>query len=143
MRPHLRSLLAPLFAAALLLGAAGCGDDDDPEATGSGDTTEDSSDTTSASDYGGSGGDASEAPDNAILAKDFKLSDLTVGPGEDIVLQNDDGTKHTATADDGAFDLEADGGETSDPTAAPDDAGTFAFHCQIHPNMTATLTVEG
>jgi plastocyanin len=145
MRPHRlsRPLLATLAATVLLVGAAGCGDDEDPEATGSGDTTGET--TEPVPDYGGTTGGASggDAPENAIVAKDFKLSDLTIGPGEDIVLKNEDGLMHTATADDGAFDLRADGGETSDPGAAPDEPGAYDLHCEIHPEMTATLTVEG
>ncbi len=147
MRPHTTSrlLLAALLATALVVGA-GCGDDEDPEATGSGDTTDETTtQDTSGPDYGGTTGGASggDAPENAIVAKDFTFSEVTVGPGEDIVLKNEDGVQHTATADDDAFDLRADGGETSDAAAAPDEPGSYAFHCELHPDMTATLTVEG
>ena len=144
MRSHTRPVLASLFAFALVIGAAGCGDDDEPEATGSGDTTADTSGGTTGPDYGGgTGGTGGAAPENAIVAKDFELSDLTVGPGEEIVLKNEDGAAHTATADDGAFDLEAGGGATSDPGTAPTEPGDYAFHCEIHGGMTGTLTVEG
>jgi plastocyanin len=145
--PTTRPLLAALFATALLLGAAGCGDDDEPEATGAGDTSDTTASTQDGGgpDYGGtSGGETDgDAPDNAIVAKDFKFSELTVGAGEEIVLQNEDGAQHTATADDGSFDLAADGGATSDPGTAPEEPGSYPYHCEIHPTMTATLTVEG
>ena len=136
MRPHARFIATALAALVLALGAAGCGDDDEPEATGSGDTTEDTTADTS-------GGDAGDRPDNAIVAKGFAFEDLTVGPGEELVLKNEDDAPHTATADDGAFDLNASGGETSDPATAPDEPGTYTFHCNIHGGMTGTLTVEG
>ena len=68
---------------------------------------------------------------------------MTVAPGEMIVLQNDGDQSHTATSDEeGLFDLEAGSGETSDAGTAPTEPGSYEFHCEIHPAMTATLTVE-
>ena len=138
-----RSLLSAVVLVALPLAAAACGDDDEPAATG-GDATS----TTSAPDpYGnGSTGDdgGSESTEGTIVAEDYSLTDLTVGPGDQIVLRNDGSFTHTATADDGEFDLgQVAPGETSDPGTAPDEPGTYAFHCTIHASMTARLTVEG
>lgn len=129
-----------VLVAALLLGAAACGSDDDTDAaTGGGPTTL----APAGDDYGDSGGDGSSAA-GTIVAEDFSLTDLTVGPGEDIVLKNDGNAPHTATADDDSFDLgQVSGGEASDPVAAPEEPGSYPFHCEIHPDMTATLTVEG
>ena len=67
-----------------------------------------------------------------------------MAPGEEIVLQNDGEQTHTATADE-------DGLSTSRRTPArppsraplPTSPATYAFHCEIHSVMTATLTVEG
>ena len=138
-----RPILTTLFATLLVVGVAACGDDDDAQATGDGGTT------TTADDAGGqygdttSGGDA-DAEAGAIVAVDFELSDTTVAPGAEIVLQNDGDAKHTATSDeDGLFDLEADAGSTSEEGVAPDEPGEYTFHCEIHSSMTATLTVEG
>jgi plastocyanin len=59
-------------------------------------------------------------------------------------LKNEGEAPHTATADGGEFDLgTVEAGETSEPGTAPDAPGSYPFHCEIHPNMTATLTVEG
>jgi len=130
-----------LVAFTLVLVLSSCGDDDDTEAdTGDAGAT---STTAAAPDDGSDGGDASGAP-GTIVAADFALSDLTVAPGADLVLENQDSVAHTATADDGAFDLgEVAPSETSDAVAAPEEAGDYGFHCEIHPDMTATLTVEG
>jgi plastocyanin len=131
-----RMLLAATALATLTLGAAACSDDDD--ADGAAPETTDT--TAAASD---DGGDA-EGTGGTIVAADFSLTDLTVAPGQEIVLDNTGSAPHTATADDGAFDTgQVPGGDTSDPVTAPDEPGSYAFHCEVHPSMTATLTVEG
>jgi plastocyanin len=140
---HQRTAPRPLLVAAslvLVLTVAACGSDDDPEATGDGATTEAPADD----QYGGgTDGDAASGEAGTIVAEDFSLTDLTVAPGAEIVLQNDGAATHTATADDDSFDLgEVAGGETSDPGTAPTTPGDYAFHCEIHEAMTATLTVE-
>jgi plastocyanin len=128
-----RLLLGFLAVGALTLGAAACSDDD---ADGAG---SDTTDTTAAETDDGGGAAA-----GTIVAADFSLTDLTVAPGEEIVLDNTGSAPHTATADDGAFDTgQVSGGDTSDPVTAPDEPGSYAFHCEVHPSMTATLTVEG
>ena len=147
-RPHVypgaRPLFAMLLALALALGVAACGDDDGGDDAASGTTASDDS-SNSDDPYGSTSGgeDEGDAAAGTIVAKDFSLTDVTVGPGDHIVLKNEGGTKHTATGDDGEFDLEADGGSTSDPGTAPEEPGTYTFHCEIHSSMTATLTVEG
>jgi plastocyanin len=144
-RPWSRPLLAVLFATFLVVGVAACGDDDT--------TTNDASGTTAAAggssgdDYYGdttSGGSDTAAAEGTIVAMDYSLTDITVAPGDPIVLENDGDHTHTATADNGEFDLgRVDPGNTSDPGTAPTEPGTYGFHCEIHDTMTATLTVEG
>ena len=140
--------LAGVAAVVLVLGLAGCGDDDEPTATGEGGTTstEASTDggTPAGDDYGTTGDDTSgDAPSGTIVAADFSLTDVTVAPGAEIVLKNEGDQSHTATSDEeGLFDLEADAGETSDAGTAPMEPGSSELHCEIHPAMTATLTVE-
>ena len=139
-RPHPRLLLAAALSVAFTLGAAACGDDE-PDASGDAGTTSTAGDAQP--DYGGPGDGESKGEKGTIVAADFSLTDLTVAPGEEIVLRNDGETAHTATADDGEFDLgEVAASETSEPQTAPDEPGEYGFHCEIHENMTATLTVE-
>lgn len=136
----LRSLRAASLVALLVVGAAACGSDDDTDAGRAPTTAAPAGD-----DYGGAGGDGgTSAETGTIVAADFSLTDLTVAPGAEIVLKNEGSAPHTATADDGSFDLgQVAGGDTSDPATAPEEPGTYAFHCEIHDTMTATLTVEG
>jgi plastocyanin len=130
-----RLLLASLAVATLSLGAAACSDDDDADGA-----APETTDTTAPSDDGG----GADGTAGTIVAADFSLTDLTVAPGAEIVLDNQGSAPHTATADDGAFDTgQVSGGDTSDPVTAPDEPGSYAFHCEVHPSMTATLTVEG
>jgi plastocyanin len=128
MTPRARSLL---LSALVVVALGACSGDDEPEATGGEGTT-----TTSA--------EAGDVPAGTIVAEDFSLTDLTVGPGDEIVLENRGAAPHTATADGGEFDLgEVPAGETSAADTAPEEPGEYPFHCEIHGTMTAILTVTG
>lgn len=59
--------------------------------------------------------------------------------GTTVTWTNDDTAAHTVTADDGSFDERIAAGETV--TVTFDEAGTFAYHCDIHTSMTATVIV--
>lgn len=78
-----------------------------------------------------------------MVAAGFQLSSTTVAPGAEVTFRNDDSVAHTATADDGSFDSGSVPAGGSATFTAPDAPGEVAFHCEIHPSMTATLTVEG
>lgn len=136
-----RSLVVAVAAAVLAIGAAGCGDDDD---TGTGDGA--GTAPAAGDDYGGAGGGTGGEADGepVVVAEDFSLTDLTVAPGEEFTLHNQGDAPHTLTADDGSFDSgDVAAGSQSDPLTPPDEPGSYPFHCEIHPSMTATLTVEG
>ena len=65
-----------------------------------------------------------------------------VKAGATVTIKNDDGFTHTVTSDDGtSFNVSVDGGKSATVTA-PSKAGSYKFHCNIHSNMHATLTVE-
>lgn len=148
-RPRL--LLLAAGAALLLGGLAACGDDAD---TGAGDTTTTAGDTTTsapstddgygaADDGGGDGGESSELA-YAVVAKDIAFqNEVTIPVGEELFLDNQDVAPHTLTADDGSFDSgQVSAGEVSEGIAVPSEPGSYAFHCEVHPSMTGTLTVE-
>jgi plastocyanin len=128
---------------ALLLTAAACGSDDDGDTGAPEGSTTSTEAPATGDEYGDTGDTGGSAEAGTIVAEDFSLTDLTVAPGEEIVLRNDGEAPHTATADDDSFDTgQVTAGETSAPVTAPDEPGTYAFHCEIHNAMTATLTVE-
>jgi plastocyanin len=133
--------LAALVAAALLLVSAGCGDDDEGGEATPGTTA---STTAAGDDYGGAGGGGEgDGEAGTIVAADFELSSTSVAAGGEVTFRNDDGTAHTVTADDGAFDTGPVAAGESGTFTAPQAPGEVAFHCEIHPSMTGTLTVEG
>ncbi len=79
----------------------------------------------------------------AVTIADFAFSPatITVAIGTTVTWTNKDTTAHTVTLDDGSA--------TSDDIApgstyqhAFTTAGTFTYHCKIHPTMTATVTVS-
>jgi plastocyanin len=159
-----RRSLAAIAAISLLLAA--CGDDSD-ESSGAPATDAPAADATTPptdatgggrGDYGpsedGTSAPATDAPATDAPATDapaaggaeivisgFAFSeDITVPVGTTVIVRNDDGAGHTFTADDGAFDTGViDGGGTAEVTLT--EAGTFAFHCELHPSMSGTITV--
>jgi plastocyanin len=81
---------------------------------------------------------------NSLTISNFKFTpaSLTVSPGARIRVTNRDTTAHTATADDGrSFDTgDIDPGSAA--TIALSKAGTYKFHCSIHPFMHGTVVVH-
>ena len=70
----------------------------------------------------------------------FGPASITVNTGDSVTWTNKDSTAHTVTADGGSFDqpLPASGGTA---TVTFNTAGTFPYHCTIHPNMHGTVVV--
>jgi len=65
-----------------------------------------------------------------------------VAPGAMITVKNQDSVEHTVTADSsGGFSVSVPAGGTA-TFAAPAAAGSYAFHCTIHPSMHGTLVVS-
>src|SRR3989344_428824 len=68
----------------------------------------------------------------------YSPNTITVKVGSSVMFKNNDSVAHTATADDGNFDTGTiQPGETGEPTF--DKAGTYLYHCTLHPNMTGTV----
>ena len=94
-----------------------------------------------------SGSEATNAPVSAgaatITIANMSFGDpITVPPGAQITIKNDDSAEHSVTSDAaGKFDVEIDGKEQK-TLAAPTEPGDYAFHCKYHPSMHGTLTVK-
>jgi len=141
-----------MFAAAAAL-VAGCAGDGGGGAAAGGEpatttvapaTTQDGGTGGGRGDYGGGGGSGGQAGAGAVRIAGFAFApdSRSVKVGDSVTWTNQDGATHTVTADDGAFDSgNLAGGKSFSFTF--DEAGTFAYHCNIHRRMTGTVTVTG
>ena len=70
----------------------------------------------------------------------FGPADVTVPAGTTVTWANKDTASHDPTADAGSFACPpiSTGASASFTFSTP---GTFAYHCSIHPTMTAKITV--
>lgn len=107
------------------LGIAGCSDDDE--------------DSVVADDSAEEPAGAGSAITIAGFAFDPETTEVTVG--STVTVTNDDSASHTWTADDGSWDSEQLGaGDEFEHTF--DEAGTFAYHCELHSTMKGTVVVS-
>jgi plastocyanin len=133
-----RTALVTGTAAVLLAAAAACGSSSGSSsgAGGTGGTT---------------GGSTQSAPPSAsapatsaakiTIASFAFTTPLTVSPGATVTVTNTDSADHTVTADNASFDVSVPAGQTVTFTA-PSTAGSFSYHCTIHPTMHGTLIVK-
>lgn len=136
------TLLVCVGAAGVAIGALALdagGEGDSPSA----DPTEQPGGTQETSGgYGGNGAAGDGAADDATLTiSDFSFSGLTVSPGATVTVQNGDDSPHTVTAEDGSFDTGNIDARGSSSFVAPSDPGTYAITCNVHPQMSGTITV--
>jgi plastocyanin len=82
-----------------------------------------------------------------ITIKDFRFgSPLTVAPGTEITVTNEDTAGHDVVSDDdGKFKTPTLEQGDSATFTAPTEPGTYKFSCSLHANMTGigTLIVQG
>jgi len=70
----------------------------------------------------------------------FDPASITIKVGESVTWTNQDTVAHTVTADDSSWKSgNLDNGSTFIQTFTT--AGTFPYHCSIHPEMKATVIV--
>jgi plastocyanin len=127
MRSRIYSLV--LIAAVASVLAAGCGGGGDaPKAN---------------ANPGNGGSSGSSGSSSSITISNFKFSPSTlkVKAGAQVKVSNKDSTEHTITADNGhSFDSNVDASGST--TVKAPAAGTYAYHCSIHPFMHGKLVVQ-
>src|SRR5437762_2674741 len=83
-----------------------------------------------------------KAPHATVVIMNFEFTgQLTVLPGGTITVQNADTAPHTLTAVDGSFTTKVIQPGKSVTFKAPKKAGDYPMTCQIHPEMSGTLSV--
>jgi plastocyanin len=79
----------------------------------------------------------------AVAIKDFAFNPGTIQAkvGQNITWTNQDSTAHTVTLDDKSVDS-GNVQPNANYSHAFTQAGTFTYHCSIHPTMKGTVTVS-
>lgn len=76
-----------------------------------------------------------------IASYNFSPKSLTVKTGESVTWTNQDSVGHSATADSESFDTGIlSQGQSNTVIFAK--AGTFTYHCSLHPGMKGTIIVQ-
>ena len=118
-----------LILMAVLLLTAACGSGDE------GGSTEDSGD------------DSSGSATVEVSAADFSFTpeavNVAAGAEVTVTFSNEGEAPHTMTSDDLELDIEAEPGESAEGTFTAPDSGSVEFHCEVHPDMTGQIVVEG
>ena len=78
--------------------------------------------------------------DVTITSLKFEPAQLSVSAGATVKWTNQDNVAHTVTSDSGDWDSGSlSQGQSFSHTFTQ--AGTFAYHCTVHPTMKGTITV--
>src|SRR5262249_43589030 len=86
---------------------------------------------------------AGEAKAVTIDNYSFSPSSLTVPAGTTVTWTNRDSEVHTVVADDSAPSFKSAGLDTDDSFSFTfNKAGTYAYHCSLHPHMAGKITVQ-
>lgn len=83
------------------------------------------------------------AAQNSVQISNFNFSPatLTVKVGDTVTWTNQDSAGHSVTADDNSFNTGIiDQGKSGTMTFST--AGTYTYHCSVHPSMKGTIIVQ-
>lgn len=139
----------PLFAAALValsLGLAACGDSGSDSSSTEAETAPPASEETAPEETESTegeptpSGEASKSEKVDIVEFTYQPDPVVVQAGGKVIWQNQDAAPHTATADDESWDTGTiEKGKIGSETFK--EAGTFAYFCEVHPDMRGTVEV--
>ena len=149
MRMKRTGLLVVALAAALVVG--GCSSDSDGSGGGGGTPPpqqgSDPYGPAGASDSAQPSGGQAASGSNELTAKDiaFHPTSLTFEAGSQVSfkLRNEDSVEHNFTLDgvEGA-EKDVEGGKDVTVSFTAPAAGSYKFHCEYHPRMSGTATVQ-
>ncbi|HEY1910174.1 MAG TPA: cupredoxin domain-containing protein [Vicinamibacterales bacterium] len=75
-------------------------------------------------------------------AQSFSPNPTTMKVGQSVAFKNNDTIAHDATQDAAKFNTGTLGAGATSAAIAMPTAGTFTYHCSIHPGMIGTITVQ-
>lgn len=136
----------PALAIAVALCLAACGDEDADTNGGAGEGSAAQSAETQTETAEGEAnapapsGDAVRSVEVEMDDFEFVPATVTIEAGGKVIWKNRDSAEHTATLDDGSFDS---GPLAEDKLKSQSfkEPGTYAYHCELHPEMTGTVEV--
>ncbi|MEQ8841356.1 MAG: plastocyanin/azurin family copper-binding protein [Acidimicrobiales bacterium] len=133
--PNFSSILRAVAVGCCAVALTSCGDDAGDDTAVDDTAVDDTADTAEQTDAAGTA---------EVVIDDFAFvsADLTVDVGTEVTWRNDQGVPHTVTGDNDEFDS-AELAEGASFTQVFDEVGTFAYHCDIHPDMTGVVNVQG
>lgn len=136
------SFTVVLVSLALALAACGSSDNGETSATSGGDA--EATATVPPSEASGNtpapSGEAVRSERIEIANFAYNPDPVTIQVGGKVIWINRDSAPHTATADDGSFDTGTiEEGKLKSETFKQ--AGTYPYHCTIHPSMHGTIEV--
>jgi plastocyanin len=144
MRRVLGLMLAVIAAAVVVVSLVGCGSSSKGTATSPTAGSAGVPSTGTGGATASTGPSATSAGGASISIKNFSFSPvpLDVKVGETITITNNDSTDHTFTDDGGAFDT-GHIAPAASKTVTITKAGTYDYHCNIHPSMKGVIEVSG
>jgi plastocyanin len=145
MKKYLLFMAVVLVAAPLLV--AGCASTSNPSPSPC-TATVSATTTVATSNVGTSTSTSSPSPSASAVSQtvviqgfSFQPASLTIQTGASVTWRNDDSVSHQIVSNTNAFSspvLNAGGSYTH----TFDQAGTYPYHCGIHPYMTGTITAQ-
>jgi plastocyanin len=115
--------------------ATACGGSETPQKSDSGTATATASPTAT-------GGPTTPSAALITIANMKFGAPITVPPGAQVTIRNDDSAEHSVTSDTaGQFDVDVEAKQQGTLTA-PSSQGEYKFHCTYHPSMHGTLIVK-
>ena len=78
---------------------------------------------------------------SALTTTAFNPNPIIIQHGQSVTWTNSDGTTHDVVANDGSFTT-GNLAPSGSGTITFQTAGAYSYHCAIHPNMVAAVTVQ-
>jgi plastocyanin len=136
---HLLWIAALLLLASGTLLLAACGGTSDAGTSTPTATTAQQEATPTPTAASGGGNAVSMVENGGVYA--FSPATLTVPKGTTVIWTNKSDAPHTVTSDNGAFTESSNLSENQTFQTTFTTAGTYTYHCEIHPSMKATIIV--